>query len=99
MDIYDTDHSYAVTREELQAYKGKIKPGGIIAGHDYIQGNWGEILRYGVIEAVHEFCVQEDWELIFQTMEMSNSPSFEIRHVLSLKKENNFLGKRKTINE
>ncbi|MBT0813036.1 class I SAM-dependent methyltransferase [Litoribacter ruber] len=79
----DTDHSYSVTRDELQAYKHKIKPGGIIAGHDYIQGNWGRILRYGVMEAVHEFCVQEDWELVFLTTEMSNSPSFAIRKITS----------------
>lgn len=79
----DTDHSYSVTRDELQAYKQKIKPGGLIAGHDYIQGNWGKILRYGVMEAVHEFCVQEDWELVFLTTEMSNSPSFAIRKIHS----------------
>lgn len=79
----DTDHSYAVTKAELQAYKEKIRPGGIIAGHDYIQGNWGKILRYGVMEAVHEFCVQEDWELVFLTTEMSNSPSFAIRKIHS----------------
>lgn len=79
----DTDHSYAVTKAELQAYKHKIKHGGIIAGHDYIQGNWGKILRYGVMEAVHEFCVQEDWELVCLTTEMSNSPSFAIRKITS----------------
>jgi hypothetical protein len=79
----DTDHSYSVTKAELQAYKSKIKPGGIIAGHDYTQGNWGKILRYGVMEAVHEFCVQEDWELIFLTTEMSNSPSFAIKKLLT----------------
>jgi hypothetical protein len=79
----DTDHSYEVTKAELQAYKHKIKSEGIIAGHDYIQGNWGRILRYGVMEAVHEFCVQEDWELVFLTTEMSNSPSFAIRKIVS----------------
>lgn len=77
----DTDHSYLITKQELQAYKNKIKHGGIIAGHDYIQGNWGKILRYGVMEAVHEFCVEEDWELLFLTTEMSNSASFAIRKI------------------
>lgn len=77
----DTDHSYEVTKAELQAYKAKMKPGGIIAGHDYSQGNWKKLRRYGVIEAVHEFCVQEDWELIFLTIEMSDNPSFAIRKI------------------
>jgi hypothetical protein len=77
----DTDHSYGVTKAELQAYKNKIKPGGIIAGHDYVQGNWGKLLRYGVMEAVHEFCVNENWEIIYLTMEMSDNPSFAIRKI------------------
>lgn len=75
----DTDHSYEVTRSELQAYKSKIKLGGVIAGHDYIQGNWKKGLRYGVIEAVHEFCLVENWELIYVTTELSMHPSFAIR--------------------
>jgi len=75
----DTDHSYKLTKSELQAYQCKIKQGGIIAGHDYTQGNWGKLYRYGVMEAVHEFCVKENWELLYLTLEMSNSPSFAIR--------------------
>ena len=77
----DTDHSYQVTKAELLAYKEKIKPGGFIAGHDYSQGNWGKVLRYGVMEAVHEFCIEEDWEIIYLTIEMSNNPSFAIRRL------------------
>lgn len=77
----DTDHSYKLTKSELQAYKSKLKPGGIIAGHDYFQGNWGKIRRYGVMEAVHEFCVLEAWELLYLTIEMSNSPSFAIKKI------------------
>jgi SAM-dependent methyltransferase len=77
----DTDHSYEVTKAELQSYKNKIKPGGIIAGHDYALGNWGKILRYGVMEAVHEFCVTENWEIIYLTIEMSDNPSFAIRKI------------------
>ncbi|GAB3219665.1 class I SAM-dependent methyltransferase [Algoriphagus aestuariicola] len=79
----DTDHSYSVTKAELYAYRNKIKPGGIIAGHDYIQGNWPKLLRYGVVEAVHEFCVDEDWELLYLTTELTNSPSFAIRKIIS----------------
>lgn len=75
----DTDHSYGLTKKELQLWSSKIKPGGIIAGHDYIIGNWNGLIRYGVIEAVHEFCVLNNWEIIFLTMELSISPSFAIR--------------------
>ena len=55
----DTDHSYELTYKELRGYAPKVKPDGIIAGHDYSMGNWIDAYRYGVIEAVNEFCVQE----------------------------------------
>lgn len=78
----DTDHSYATTAAELRAYAPKIKRNGIIAGHDYCQGSWTEQVRYGVIEAINEFCVSENWELIFLTIETNFPPSFAIRKIV-----------------
>lgn len=75
----DTDHSYQTTKDELHTYAPKMKAGGIIAGHDYIIANWNGIVKYGVIEAVHEFCLEKDWEIIYITTEQSNNPSFAIR--------------------
>lgn len=75
----DTDHSLRTTRKELALLLPKMKKGGIIAGHDYIQGNWVGGIRYGVVEAVREICVNEGWELIYLTHELSNNPSFAIR--------------------
>lgn len=77
----DTDHSYETTRDELQLYAPKMKPGGIMAGHDYRMGNWVSMYRYGVIEAVHEFCVTHNWELIYLTAEPTESQSFAIRKI------------------
>lgn len=77
----DTDHSYATTIQELKLYAPKIKKGGIIAGHDYILGNWNGLVRYGVIEAVHQFCVENNWEIIYLTTELHNPPSFAIRRI------------------
>ncbi|MEX0780849.1 MAG: class I SAM-dependent methyltransferase [Balneolales bacterium] len=78
----DTDHSYETTRNELRLYAPKVKQGGIIAGHDYVKGNWITTYRYGVIEAVHEFCVNNDWELIYLTAEPKENQSFAIRRTL-----------------
>ncbi|MFC3912165.1 class I SAM-dependent methyltransferase [Pseudaeromonas sharmana] len=75
----DTTHSYELTRDELQGYATKIKPDGIIAGHDYMQGNWHSQCRYGVIEAVHEFCVAENYRIQYLTMDISESLSFAIK--------------------
>lgn len=77
----DTTHLYKTTIDELVLYHKKIKPNGIIAGHDYILGNWDGIVRYGVIEAVYEFCVKYNWEIIYITAELQPNPSFAIRKI------------------
>lgn len=77
----DTDHSYSTTIQELELYGPKVKTGGIMAGHDYILGNWNGLVRYGVIEAVHEYCVKHNWEIMYLTTELHNPPSFAIRRI------------------
>jgi len=77
----DTDHSYKTTFEELQLCLQKVKVGGIIAGHDYIIGNWSDGVKYGVMEAVHEFCKKEHWEILFLTTELDYPPSFAIKKI------------------
>lgn len=75
----DTDHSYKTTRAELAAYAAKIRPGGLIAGHDYALCNFVKWYRYGVIEAVHEFCLKEGWELVCLTLDHVEKQSFAVR--------------------
>ncbi|MEH6733288.1 MAG: class I SAM-dependent methyltransferase [Shewanella sp.] len=75
----DTTHSYAQTKLELELYQDKVKPGGYIAGHDYQMCNWVSQVRYGVIEAVHEFCVSFNYEIIYLTMDVTESQSFVIK--------------------
>lgn len=77
----DTNHTYPVTAEELSLLSHKVKENGIIAGHDYIIGNWAGNLRYGVMEAVHELCVQENWELLYITINKNEMPSFAIKKI------------------
>ena len=77
----DTDHGYPVTAAELELARTKVKQGGIIAGHDYVTGNWDGGVRYGVVEAVHEFCVKYGWELILLTPETDRHLSFAIREL------------------
>jgi hypothetical protein len=77
----DTDHSYEVTRRELELCNQKVKPSGIIAGHDFCMGNWAKGLKYGVIEAVYDFCAKKSWELIYITSDIS-CPSFALKRVL-----------------
>jgi predicted O-methyltransferase YrrM len=77
----DTDHSYETTWKELKRFSPNVKKGGIIAGHDYTMGNWVRGYRYGVIEAVHKFCIENDWELLYLTAEPIENQSFAIRRL------------------
>jgi len=77
----DTSHGYDVTKAELEAYAPKVKVGGYLSGHDYVIGNWTSRIRYGVIEAVHEFCVQYNWRFVYLTMECPDHPSFAIQRI------------------
>lgn len=75
----DTAHTYDVTIAELNILKTKMKSGGIITGHDYVTGWWQGRFKYGVIEAVHELCVKDGWEMLYLTTEVHQHRSFAIR--------------------
>lgn len=36
----DADHSYEAVKEDIKAWWPKIKPGGILAGHDWVSDGW-----------------------------------------------------------
>lgn len=74
----DTDHSYATTREELHLAAQKVKPDGYICGHDYAVGFWGSYIRYGVIEAVNRFCVEQGWRFAYLSHEPDQHASFAL---------------------
>jgi hypothetical protein len=56
----DGDHSYEFAKNDIAAWWPKIKPGGILSGHDYTVGNPEKGHVYGVIQAVDEFAHRED---------------------------------------
>ena len=45
----DANHAYEYVREDIALWTPKVKPGGIVAGHDYMDRK-----EWGVIRAVHE---------------------------------------------
>ncbi len=77
----DSVHDYHITAKELIISASKVKEGGIIAGHDYAVGNVVSGICYGVINAVHEFIVRENWEIIYMTLELAGLNSFAIRKI------------------
>ena len=50
----DAQHHYEAVQDDLVAWHPKIRPGGILCGHDYLDGTVNGC-RYGVRRAVQEF--------------------------------------------
>lgn len=69
----DTSHLYEDTFKELELLRIKVKPGGLIAGHDYCEEEWGIPVK----TAVNQFCATHQWRIVAMTTE--NVASFVIR--------------------
>lgn len=59
----DGDHSYEAVTEDINAWIKNIKPGGIIAGDDYIRSDRDKRF-YDVIRAVDEYVATNNIDLI-----------------------------------
>jgi predicted O-methyltransferase YrrM len=77
----DTNHAYETTRDELLLAQRLVKPGGRILGHDYCLGNIVKPAVFGVIPAVNEFCVTQDWQFEYFTLETNGFHSFCLRRI------------------
>lgn len=63
----DGDHKYEAVAADIQAWWPKVRAGGILAGHDYIERSHVE--EFGVIPAVQEFLQRERIEVLSVTCE------------------------------
>ena len=61
----DADHSYEGARGDLEAAQKKVKTGGFLVLNDYVFWSHRELEPYGVVQAVNEFCLANDWELLY----------------------------------
>jgi predicted O-methyltransferase YrrM len=74
----DAAHDYASVKKDLAAARPKIKPGGWICGHDYTRWSSAGIHRWGVVEAVNEFCLEHRWEFRYLTHESHRHISYAL---------------------
>lgn len=57
----DGDHTYEAVLADLHAYAHKVRPGGFLAGDDYVQGGR---YRGGVKHAIDEFVGSGEYRLV-----------------------------------
>ena len=61
--VPNADHSYTGCSNDIDFWYPKIRDGGILAGHDYCNGNPQKGHVYGVIQAVAQLVDEHDLEL------------------------------------
>lgn len=60
----DANHAYEFALQDIQEWSKKVKPGGFVAGHDYLKASSPEREKFfNVIRAVDEFLENLDVEL------------------------------------
>lgn len=59
------DHSYGAVRRDIDEARKKVKPEGLLVLNDYTFWSHREFMAYGVVQAVNEFCLAQDWELLY----------------------------------
>lgn len=74
----DSAHDYETTVVELEICRTKVKPGGIIAGHDYCAGNVAKAFFYGIPNAVNNFCCRYRWRIKAISIDTNAHWSFAI---------------------
>jgi hypothetical protein len=61
----DGDHSYQGVKKDVQAGKSKVKDDGFLIFNDYTYWSPAECVVYGIVQAVNELCLEENWEMIY----------------------------------
>ena len=59
----DCNHAYEYAKEDIREWSKKVRKGGIVSGHDYINGHAG--IAFGVIQAVNEWVEENNIPYLF----------------------------------
>jgi hypothetical protein len=65
----DADHAYEGVCKDIQQGYTKVKPDGMMVFNDYTNWSVCEVMPYGVARAVNEFCMANNWEVVFLALQ------------------------------
>ncbi|HEX8225340.1 MAG TPA: class I SAM-dependent methyltransferase [Allosphingosinicella sp.] len=65
----DGDHHYEFALRDLQDFAAKLKPGGLLFGHDFFEDAFAREENYGVVDAVNAFLKRSDFRFLMLTAE------------------------------
>ena len=61
----DGNHSYQGVKQDIAAGKSKVKEEGFLIFNDYTYWSPVECIDYGVIQAVNELCIDDEWKMVY----------------------------------
>lgn len=65
----DGNHNYEFVLRDLQDFASRLKPGGLLFGHDFFENDFARKENYGVIEAVLAFLKRSNFRFLMLTSE------------------------------
>jgi hypothetical protein len=65
----DGNHHYEFVLRDLEDFAAKLKPGGLLFGHDFFEDDFARREHYGVIDAVNAFLKRSDFFFLMLTWE------------------------------
>ncbi len=65
MVYIDAAHDYESVRRDLDVISRKVKEDGFILLNDYTLVDPLLLQPYGIVQATHEFCMREGWEIVY----------------------------------
>ena len=61
----DAQHEYEGVKRDIAAARHKVKPEGFLVFNDYTVWSHVEMQPYGVVAAVNELCLEDNWEFVY----------------------------------
>jgi hypothetical protein len=77
----DASHDYPSVKRDALAAADKVRREGMLIFNDYTYMCPNSFRKYGVIEAVNELCLEQDWELVYLCLQGRGFYDVAIRRI------------------